>query len=211
MTTRTKEKKVAGPKNDRLELAAALSAITTKCDGWVKAIEDFNVLRRDILSNVETELQTKKRQRDELDQEYEQVKRAKKIDMEQELAEFGYSAAVRLLQQRQERPISCVELDQLREKVATLEKQSADELKQAVEAERASCVKSMTFERNTLKLQHEKETSQLTAQGESLKAQLESCRAEVAKAETRLDAQRELTKQVAEACKTPSVIQNMKQ
>src|SRR5579872_4384873 len=85
------------PKNERLALASSLSTIAAKGEAWIKSIEDFKTLRQDVMTHLENELQTFKRQRDEEEQSAEQAKRARRIATEQELSEFGYQAALKIL------------------------------------------------------------------------------------------------------------------
>ena len=204
-----KQPKSSEPKNERLALVSALSAIATKGDGWIKSIEDFKAVRQDILTNLENELQTLKRQREESQQEFEQNKRAKKIDLEQEVSEYGYQAALKILGARKETAVLSVELEQLKTRVRDLESQGDTQVRKTIEEERASAAKALTIEKKTLTLEHQKEIASLTSQVESLKQQLTSARAEIEKAETRLDQTRELVRSVADSCKTPSIVQNL--
>jgi len=197
------------PKTDRLALANALSTIASRGDAWIKSIEDFRSLRQELNQSLEDELQTKKRQREDIEVEYEQTKRAKKIDLEQELSQFGYQSALKLLAERKEVPIAEADLIQLRTRIKELEQKGDSELKKAVEEERTSAARSLAFEKRTLTLEHQKEIAALTAQAESLKQQLTSAKNEIEKAEARLDAQRELCRNIADSCKAPSIVQNL--
>ena len=199
----------AEPKNDRLALASAISQIVNKGDAWVRAIEDFKELRQNLDQSLETELQTKKRQREELDVEYDQCKRAKKIHMEQELSEFGYAAALKLLAERKEVAIVESELQQLRQRLSELEKRGDAEVKKAVEEEKERAKKALAIETKTLQLQHEKEMAQLTSNTDSLKQQLQSAKEEIEKAEERLNAQRDLCQKIAEASAKAQIVQHL--
>jgi chromosome segregation ATPase len=209
--TRTSAASVANaePKNDRLALASAISQIVNKGDAWVRAIDDFKELRQNLDQSLETDMQTKKRQREELDVEYEQCKRAKKIHMEQELSEFGYAAALKLLSERKEVAINEHELQQLRQRLSDLEKRGDTEVKKAVEEEKDRAKKTLAIETKTLQLQHDKEMAQLTSGQESLKQQLQSAKEEIQKAEERLNAQRDLCQKIAEASAKAQIVQHL--
>jgi chromosome segregation ATPase len=196
-------------KNDRLALTSALAQIIHKSDGWVKAMEDFKALRQDVLSNLENELQTLKRQREESESEWDQTKRTRRIHMEQELAEFGYEAALTMLKERNQVAIPVTDLDQLREKVKTLEQNHDQELQAAIQTQKEFYAKELTFEKRTTQLQHEKEAACLTSQVESLTKQLTMAKDELKKSEERLDAQRELCKSIAESCKAAPIVQHL--
>jgi hypothetical protein len=127
--------------------------------------------------------------------------------MEQELAEFGYKRAVEILEARGEVPIQDEELTKLRAEIADLRSKGKDEVDAAVEAERKKHKQSAIFEKRTLVLEHEKAVAELTANARSLESQNETLTAELAKAEQRLDAARELTKQVAESASRPAINQ----
>ena len=208
----SKSKAAAGaqePKNERLALAAAIASVAQKGDAWLKSMENFKTLRQDTLTHLETELQAFKRQREEAEQEFEQSKRSKRIGIEQELSEFGYQAALKILADRKEVAIGAVDLEQLRGRLRDLEQKGDADLKHAVEEERSSAQKALAFEKRTLQLQHEKEIASLTSQVEALNKQLISAKTEIDKAEARLDSQRELCRSIAESCKQPAIVQNM--
>lgn len=210
MATKAKAAAAAAqPVNERLALATALSSIATKGDAWEKALHDFAELRKTTLANLENELQTFKRQRQEAEEEFEHAKRAKRIDVQQELSEFGYASALKFLTERKEVAIAADELDKLKSRLQSLEASYASEIKKAVDDERAAASRTLASEKRMLQLEHEKSIASLTSQVEALNRQLASAREEIANAERRLEAQRELCKSIAEACKTPSVVQNM--
>lgn len=200
-----------GEKNDRLLLASAINAMYSKFDApaMAKSIDDFKAIREEIKTGLLDELQTLKRQKDEAEEDFENMKRNKRIRMDQELAEHGYEAAKKLLQDRQETAISSTELDALRTKLTKLETTHQDEVKQAVETEKQKGAQHLSVEKRTLQLQHEKEVASLTSQVDALNKQLIMAKDELAKGEMRLEAQRELSKSIADACKTPAIVQNM--
>ncbi|HEY9818574.1 MAG TPA: hypothetical protein V6D20_22610, partial [Candidatus Obscuribacterales bacterium] len=195
--------------SDRMALATAVASITKKGDDWVAALETFKQLREGIIQNLETEISTKQREQEEAQSAFEQTKRSRQIEMDQDLSEYGYQQALKILAARQEVPIESAKLAELKEQYATLKAKDDSELKNAVEEERKSSARAFTFEKRALQLQHEKEVAQLTAQNQALLTAVESLKEDVEKAQARLDAAQALTRHVAEAAKAPPIVQNM--
>jgi len=179
-------------------LATALSNIAAKGDAWIKAVEDFKMLRQNTFTHLENEIETFKRQREEVEQEFEHAKWNKK----QELCEYGYQSALKILADRKEVAISEEELNRLTEKLHDLEQRGDYEVKRAVEEERMNAQRLMDFEKKTQQLQHEKEVATLTSQVEALTKQLSFTKEEI-------DFQRELCRSIAENFKQPAIIQNL--
>jgi hypothetical protein len=197
------------PKSDTLQLASALNEIAKKADQWFAAIDHFKSLQSNLANSIEVEITAKKRSLETLGQEYEQEKRQKRICMEQELQEFGIKATEDILKQRGDTSLSILELTTLREKVATQDKLHAEQLKLELEQEREKYNTKLANVQQTLQLEHAKEAAELKAQANGLQAQLTLIKDELKKAESRLDAQRELCQKIAESSRQPSIVQNM--
>lgn len=205
----TREKKTVDPKNDRLLLANAISSINARGDAFIKAIDDFKTLKEDLNQTLENEFQVKKRQREELDGEYEQVKRSKKIELDQDLREHGYQAALKLLADKKQVPIDDSELTALRARIKELEAKNASELKDAITDERTKAAKHLEYEKKTMSLQHEKEVATITSNLESLKQQLLAAREENKEGQRRLERQIVLTEKVADSASKAQIVQNL--
>jgi chromosome segregation ATPase len=197
------------PHNDRLVLAAALTNITNRGDAFANALQEFERVRKSLSESLENEVQTKKRMRDELDTDYEQAKRAKQINLDQDIAQHGYQAALRLLAERKEVPILEQELFNLRKRIQELEAKDQAEMKKAIDEVKADAARVAVFEKRALTLQHEKEIASLTSNADSLQKQLAAAKDEIAKAEKRLDDTRALCQKIAEAGSKAQIVQNL--
>lgn len=179
-----------------------------KQEAFIKAVEDYRILEKESFQNLEITLTTKRRERDDLDTEYEQAKKNKKIAVDQEILEYSYQAALKILDQHHEKAVPITDYEALLKKCTDLEKKFETEIKAAVESERQSQTRSREFEKRTLILEHEKANVSDKSVIESLRIQLKNAETEMAKAQTRLDNQIELTKDIAKAASAPSVVQN---
>lgn len=195
--------------SERLSLATAIASITRKGDEWVAALEAFKTLRENIIQNLETEISTLQRSKEETEALFEQTKRARQIEMDQDLSEYGYQQALKILSDRKEVAVSQDQLQSLQQELSTLKAKDSSELKTAVENEQKAAAKAFAFEKRALQLQHEKEVAQLTAQNEALISSVENLKRDVEKAQVRLEQAQDLTRHVAEAAKAPPIVQNL--
>jgi hypothetical protein len=194
-----------------MQLASAITSLTNRSEQFMQSVEAFKTLQKSLGDNFENQILSKKRELENLEEEYVRRTRQKRIEMEQEIQEFGLKAATDILTKRGDVAISTEELGNLRTKIASLEQEHATKLKEILTLEKETASKNLLIEKKTLQLEHEKAVASLTSQVESYQKQLTMATEELKKAEMRLEAERTLCQKIAESSSQPAIVQHVGQ
>ncbi len=215
-TTEAKGRKRAAPaacastQSESMQLTCALNTFNKSSEVLLKAITDLEQTKDVVFGKIEVELNDRKRQRSAVEEEYEHLVRAKKIDADQDIAEHGFTKAKEFLENKGFVPVEQDKYNALVEEVAVLRKKTTEELQAAVDAEKKAERKRYEGEKRVLELEHKAVIAELTAESKQLHKTIAGLREDIVKAEANVAAQRDLTKEVAVACKAPSVTVNSK-
>jgi len=199
------------PKSETMQLTSAITNLCNRSEQFLKAVEEFKQLQQTLDHNFQNQMVCKKRELENLEQDYEQQKRQKRITLEQELQEFGLKSAIDILTHHGDVAIPKADWDKLNQKCKELEQDQTSKLAEALTLERDHAAKNLLIEKNTLQLQHEKDVAKLTSQVEAQQKQLDMAKDELKKAETRLEAERNLCQKIAESSSQPSIVQHVGQ
>ncbi len=182
-----------------LAIVKATQGVTKGQSIFVAAVAKWTDTYEGLMLDLDTRIASKKRQFDDIDLQYEQSNKARKIEVDHDVKEYGYSAACDILERRGEVPISRAELDKLRANLAAAETQRVQEVKAVAQHEKETAKRSHGYMERQLKLQNDVQNAALVASNKQheqhitvLKAQIQSQQSEIAK-------QRELTASVADA------------
>lgn len=201
-TTKTASAPIGTPAGDTViyQMTAAIQNMTKTGEGFRKAVEGFH----DIEKNAEMRILAKRRELQDLetarqqeDAELERTKKHKRLDMQQDLREFGYEYIKKMLGERNETALPVAELEAMKADLDHLKKTKEQTIVNvtAKEAERAEQKIAANLEMITLR--HLAQTATLKAQNEQQEAQIKTLQQNVQALRDELNAQRELTKQVA--------------
>lgn len=186
---------------DPLALAKAVHTIVQKQDAFNKSVEDCSKLIHDGLSNLEMEATSKRRKIDELNVQYEQTKRTRVIELEQDLQEHGYKKALELLAQRKEIAVSEEKWNQ----VLTRGDELAETVKTIEQTTLARCqkehAKALQDQQERLTLKHQAEIADHVANSKQLKNHISVLEKQVGTLQQDIEKQRQLTKDVAESAR----------
>src|SRR5688572_9286963 len=83
--------------NPHYALAQSITNIRKGQEQFRKAVDATHTLIEDTFTNLQLKLETKEREAAENERVVENTKRQRRIDMEQELKEFGYDAVKKIL------------------------------------------------------------------------------------------------------------------
>lgn len=195
-------------KSERLTLAEAISSLVAKEEAFLKSVEDLKKFKADALSKLDLEIETKKTELQTLADEFKKTQKDKEIKIAQFLAEFQRKGAIEILEESQEVPIKAETLTKLKEKLETLQQDQTKELEKIKAEERASAKIALNAAIKTCELQHKAETAQLKAITEQQQKEIKTLEKTIESMKTEIAAQRQLTKEVAEAGKQGNIHQS---
>jgi hypothetical protein len=186
-------------KNERLELAKAISAVTIKQDGFMKAVECLNNLNSEVITNLDLEIETRKKSLQDLKDEMTKYQKDKQIEIDQFIAEYKYEAATKILKENKEVAIKKEKLDSLNKEIEDLKEEDEEEIADKLKEQKSTLEKGHHFAKTTLTLEHKAEIAQLNAQTQQKDKEIEILNKTIMNLQTEVGAQRELSKQIAEA------------
>ena len=103
-----------------LQLAKAIQSITKQQAGFEKSVEKCQELITERFNDIEMKLTAKKKELEELEKQYEQQEKYKKLEVDLEVKEHGYQHALKMLTGRNEVPVNEEEFKHLQESLTTL-------------------------------------------------------------------------------------------
>ena len=183
----------------------ALSASQTKFSDSLRDLENFKI---DTEKEFDMKLDEKQVQLKELDDEYENKLKRLQIETDMKFAEYQYDTAVDVLEDKNEEPISSDELATLKNGIDTLRETLTDQHDEAVGRLRTDHKKSMEAALNSTELKHQASIADLKAKSVMFEHEITTLQRTIDKLHEEVDAQRELTKAVAEASKTGQIQQS---
>lgn len=175
---------------------ANLAAIQSK---FMKAVEEVKEFQTESIQNFNLEIQAKKQEYDDLSTQLTNAEIDGKTKCDQAVAKYKRDAAVKILGETDEVPIKKVDLESLQEQVTGL-KRKRDEDVEALEKElSAKHQKAISAIITTQELKQNAELASLRAQVEQKDKEIQVHMNNIDNLRTEIKAQRELTKQVADA------------
>lgn len=188
------------------QMTRAIQTLAKQREGFAKAVEQFNEIEKDIEMRVnvnkkrmDEQESSRTKEMAEMEAEVERQRKRRRIDLEQDLREFGAEQVKRLLSEQGKVAIGAEELATLREDVAVL-RQSKDEgvRKASAEANERSKLE-IAARTETLMLRHQAELAAVTARADQQLKQISHLNDTIGSLRTDLDRMRELTREVAYA------------
>jgi hypothetical protein len=192
----------------RKQLIKVVETLTTKRDAFVKAVESYEQCTKEIVWNLDRDIELKQEELDKLAKNYENQLTDGKIKLEHDLKMFEYETVLEVLKERKQIPCSETEIHDLKQQIADLKETSANELKKAVSIEKNSSENKLAVELERLTLKHNAETAKLNAEVGQRTSEISVLQNTVKNLQSELAAQRELTKDVALAGKQAPIQQS---
>lgn len=198
-TSRKRGAKSQDDASDSLALTKAIIAIKKQQESFEKAAMDCRKLVDEHFSDLELKTSAKRKAMEELDEQFEQTKRSKKIDLDNVLKEYGYSEAVKTLQARSEVPISSADLAKLKTDLEFYKKDHSQQLAEVAKSEKDKYEKEMKNYQTVSDLKHQTDLAQKESSIKQLKDHIAVLDNQIKSLQQDVDKQRELTKSVSEA------------
>lgn len=185
--------------SERLELAKAISSMTTKQDAFIKAVENMKEFDEEALKKLDLEMDSRKQDLAELERNIERIKKNGQIEVDQFLAEYKYTAAKKILLEHKEEPIEKSTLDKLNNELEDLRENKQDEIVAMKLKEKEKSAKAMAAALKNADLKHKAEIAELGAENKQNKHEINSLQKTIDNLTKEVSCARELTQKVAEA------------
>lgn len=195
-------------KSERLILSEHIAKCTNIMDKFLEATQQFQEYKTDIFADLDRQIEAKKQELTDVTQKITSEEEETRINTKQKLQEFKRNAAIQVLDEFDEVPISFEELDKMREELTELKEHKADAIQTEIDKVRNEENKNRQSQINSLKLQHAAEIATLKATSEQKVAEVEVLRTTIEDLKHELAEQRELTKSVASSLKQGAITLN---
>jgi len=199
MSRRSASVAATSANNVTLALTKALQGVTKSEDGFTKSVTKLNELLTETFADLETRHAAKQKALDDLKLRYEQEEKNRKIAVAQNVRARAYDAAKQSLTERKEVAVRSEDYEQLREDYSELRATKEQEIRDSVSAERKRNDQHNEALKRTLELQKQAEVAQVEARLETQIQHIEVLKSTIENLKNDLQAQRELTKDVAQA------------
>lgn len=186
-------------KEAHLTLAKNIANLTAVQSKFMKAVEEMSEFKVDAIQNFSLEIEAKKKEYEDLATQLSNAEIDGKTKCDQAIAKYKRDAAVKILTETEEIPIKKTEFEELQEQVVGL-KRKRDEDLEALKADmESSHKKAISAIVTTQELKQNAELASLRAQVEQKDKEIAVHMNNIDNLRTEIKAQRELTKQVADA------------
>lgn len=182
--------------SDKLVLAQAIHGVSKTRDAFVKAVDNFNAMEGEVLTNLGMRIDAKRAELEEAIADCEQQKKRAQIDFENFMQEHRREGAVKTLEESNEVPIDVDTLSSLRSRLEELENSLDEKVADARRCEREQFQREKAAALRTKDLEHAAETAKLTAALDQKASQIEVLHETIANLKTEVSNQRDLTREV---------------
>ena len=197
------------PISDRLELAKALNNIGTKIDTLDKAVETLKVYDEEKIKDLEMTIMTKKMEHEDLMSEFDVKYKNARIKCDQDISEYGRVAAIGILEKTGEMAINAEEYENMKNSINVMRRDHESELQRELARVKQSADETLQRELTTKELEHKATVAELTAVNTQQLKEISRLETQISALKEDLVAQRDLTRDVAEAGRSAPITQNM--
>jgi hypothetical protein len=211
-STTTRKRKAAdagldGAVDPKLQLVQSITALRKSQEGFKAAVDSSKSLIDDIFTGLDIKINAKQRESQDIAVDVENTKKQRKIEMEQQLQELGHAAVKKILEDRKEIAVSAESYEMLKNNYEELKLSKRDDIDAAISAERSSHAAEIKAMKRNQELEHQAIIAKASAQNEQQREQIKVLEATIASLKSDMEAQRQLTRQVAEAAsRAPSMM-----
>lgn len=201
-------KKITGNESDTLAFAKAINKLVQKQDEFSKIVEEMKTLKAETLTGIQLELKSKRDELNSLDKDYDVKIKDLQIKIDQDFKEYGYNKAIDVLEKHGKIAVDDDEYDELKNSVDELKKEAIEDLEKKIKEMKTQNARELAGTVKFKELEHKAEIAMLTAKVEQLTKERQTFESTIKNLQSEIAAQRELTKQVAEASKQGAINQS---
>lgn len=185
--------------NDELGLKKSILKIIQNQETFAKSVAECKSLIDEQLSDLELKTTAKRKAMSDLDEEFNQNQKSRKLDLEHDLRLHGYNAAVKLIKERKEVPIAEEELAKLKAELELLKRDHTTQIQTIAKEARAQYEKELAAYQLTSDLKHQAEIARNESKILQLTDHVKVLDAQIANQKSDLDKQMKLTESVAKS------------
>ena len=219
MAWKASEKKSSGNSNivlrsmatndsDRLLLAQSIHNLVARGDAFVSALDTLQNLSKEKLLELDMNIETKKKEYQDLHLQLENQFKDTEIKMKQQLAENKLQAVKEILQSMDMTSIKNSLYEELTKNMDILKKDHQDQLMNVVKMEQEKGASILKQSLQNMELTHKANIAGLTAENESQKKEIIVLRDTIQNLKSELAEQRNLTRDIAQASSKSQISQN---
>lgn len=194
--------------NGNLELTRSIQKISKTQKEFMDAVKTLNSYTEETLNDLNIQIESKKNEIDNLEEEFKISKKKGTIDIDMFFDEYRYDGAVKILKGKGEEPIKSSELHNLKDKIETLGKSRDQEFEEILTKEKSSGESALKAALSNAELKHKAEIADLNATVKQQKNEIATLQSTIANLRDEISAQRELTKEVANASRQGAINQS---
>jgi hypothetical protein len=194
--------------SEKLELALAISKLTSTQESFMKAVSMLEEYKEDKIKELDLSINAKKEELSLLENEFTKQQKDQEIKISQYLSEFKRKGAIDILKENNEEPILSDELKKLKTRIEELEESQEESLSKAVKEEKDKADSHLKVVVSSIEMKHKAETAELTAQVKQQQNEIVNLKSVIDNLKTELAEQRKLTQAVAEAGKMAPITVN---
>jgi len=202
--------------SDRLQLAQAINNITLSGDTFVRAIETLSSFSQERLSELDMQIESKKREYEQLHSQLENNFKNNQIETQQRLNEFKVKACEEIVKDFNMQVIKNDDFYRLKNELSSVQKELNDvnkmfdeRLTKDVEREKQLYITKLQQETTTLTLNHKAQMAEITAQCAQQKKEIDMLNKTIENLKHEVAEQRNLTKEVAIASSKAQITQQI--
>ena len=192
----------------RKQLIKVVETLASKQDAFVKAVDSYDKLTKELIWDLDRDLELKKEELEKLNKNYENQLTDGKIQLEHDLKMYEYDTVVEILKKKNQMPFSEAEINDLKKQLTDLKESSVSELKKAVAIEKAQAENKLASSLENITLKHTAETAQLKAEVGQRSSEIAVLQNTVKNLQSELAEQRNLTRDVASSSRQAPITQS---
>lgn len=194
---------------DRLQLAASINNLVLRGEQFTSAIESLNQFTKERLVQLDIQISSKKQEFTELSHQLENEYKNLQIKLKQELDEFKISAVEKVLSPLGFTHVNKIEYQNLKNENSDLRDTMEEKIESAVNIETSKKNMEKEIALQNRDLQHKAEVAGLRAEVEQQKKEIAMLNSTIQNMKQEIAAQRELTKEVAQASSKAQITQTI--
>lgn len=196
---RTTARHSIDPQTITLNFTKAIQGVTKAQDSFGKNVEGLKELISGTFNELELKLNSKQKELNDLEEKFSHNERSRKLEVDLNIKEHGYEAALDILKERGEVAVPEVTYEELKRMYSDLKASRDSDIDSVVKREQERNNKHIAVIKQTLELQNKAEVAKIQAQLEAQVKQVEVLQSTIERLTKDLDEQRKLTKDVAMA------------
>jgi hypothetical protein len=199
----------ANPSSGLADFSKAILLLSNKQEGFCKAVESLNQFVEEIRTDLRSDIQSQWIENENLKMAVETERKNLRIETEQQIKEFGYEAAKKILRERGEVPMCQEEVDTMKARIHTLETTMQDSVQKELNEEKTRSKVAIQVATTHANLKHTAETADIRARVEQQKMTIDNHLQTIENLQKDVAAQRQLTKEVAIAGRQGAISQTI--